>query len=583
MAKRQTVVRTRERLAWRAAILLIAGTLAYWPSLSAPFLFDDQTGIVDNLQIRRLTFPEAVSPPNDTPVAARPLVNLSFAMSYAAADGLVPREFRLANLAIHLLAGLLLFGVLRHAFRLPALAPRFGDAATNLSFAAALLWTLHPLNTEVVNYVVERTESMMGLCYLATIYCSLRARGDAATRLWSAGAVIACAAGMLSKESMVTAPVMVILIDRVLAFTSWRETFAARWRLYAGLAACWGVLAALLAGSPRTSAGFGSGVSAWTYLLNQAQIVAHYLKLSAWPRALVLDYGLPQPLMLGDVLLPGVLIVALIAATIAAFFYRPALGLLGAWFFITLSPTSSFVPVATEVGAERRMYLPLMALIVLFVVAVDWLARRADPRGSRGAPSTFAPPVLLAILCLLMITGVVLRGREYASPLTMAQTIVDRWPNGRGHFLLGSALVDIGRSGEGMAEFRESARDYPGALFAIGTEQLAAGQTADAIETLRRFIQAMPNHPTVTPARDMIARAYAAQGNLPAAEAEARQLVKVAPGYASGHDLLARLLASRGEYAAAAAEFERVIVINGGNAETRDNLAAMRRLAAGKR
>lgn len=555
------------RLDFRVALIIAATVLAYWAALPSPFFFDDQTGIVTNQQIRSLSPAIALAPPDDTPVAGRPLVNLSLAVNYAI-GGLTPRGYRIGNLLIHLAAGLVLFGLVRHTLLLPKLAPRFGAHAIDIAFAVALLWTLHPLQTEVVNYIVERTESLMALCYLLTLYGCVRSVGQSFSSAWTRLAIIACAAGMLCKESMVTAPVMVLLIDRMLVFDSWREAWESRRRLYMGLAASWLVLAAVLLSAPRSSAGFGSGVSAWTYLLNQAQMIAQYLKLSVWPRALVLDYGLPQPLTLADVWLPGLLVVALLAATVAALVYRPTLGLLGAWFFITLSPTSSFVPIATEVGAERRMYLPLVAI----VIGVVLLLEKVPPRR-----------IVIGALAIAMMAGIYVRGQEYGSTLTMSQTIVDRWPNGRGHFQLGTALIEAGREQEGMAQLRESARDFPGALFAIATERLAAGQPAEAIGLLQKFLEAMPTHVNAVPARDMLGRAHAMQGDMAAAEREAREVVRQAPGYASGHDLLGRLLAAKGDFSGAAAAFEQFLKLDPGNAEARRNLEAMQRLAAGNR
>jgi hypothetical protein len=118
-------------------------------------------------------------------------------------------------------------------------------------------------------------------------------------------------------------------------------------------------------------------------LLNQTDVVAHYLKLAVWPRALVLDYGVPQPLMWQDVIAPASLLIVLLVAVIAALVYLPELGFLGACFFIILAPTSSIVPIASEVGAERRMYLPLAGLVVLAVAALYLLVWRSSARNAR--------------------------------------------------------------------------------------------------------------------------------------------------------------------------------------------------------
>ena len=106
------------------------------------------------------------------------------------------------------------------------------------------------------------------------------------------------------------------------------------------------------------STGFSTGVSGWSYALNQCDMLAHYLRLAIWPRSLVLLYGEPRPLTLFAVWPSAVLIALLLGLTVLALVTRPMLGFLGAWFFVTLAPTSSVVPIATEVGAERRMYLP---------------------------------------------------------------------------------------------------------------------------------------------------------------------------------------------------------------------------------
>ena len=368
---------------WRASLLVLAGLVVYWNSFSGPFVFDDVASVVENQQIRSWRLADVLAPEREAPTAGRPLVNASFAFNYAL-GGLDVRGYHAWNLGVHLACALLLFGVVRRTLQAPALRARFGDRAADLAFAVALLWAVHPLNTEVVDYITQRTESMMGMFYLATMYASLRAVTEPSWR-WPSVAALCCAAGMACKESMVTAPLMVALYDRSFVFPSVRDAWARRWRLYAGLAAAWIVLALLLWSGPRAhSAGFASGITAWTYLLNQTRMIPHYLRLAIWPRSLVVNYGWPAPVTLADVLPQALFISVLFVATVVALVRSPALGFAGAWFFVTLAPTSSIVPIATEVGAERRMYLPLIAIIALAVVgsaALSDLARR--PVGSR--------------------------------------------------------------------------------------------------------------------------------------------------------------------------------------------------------
>src|SRR5262249_25960958 len=152
----------------------------------------------------------------------------------------------------------------------------------------------------------------------------------------------------------------------------------------------WLILAALLQTGARVySAGFSTSVSPWTYLLNQTIMLVRYLRLTVWPSALVVNYGWPRSLTLADVLPYALVVLACLALTVAALWRRPALGSLGAWFFLTLAPTTSILPIATEVGAERRMYLPLVAPIALAVIGLAWMGRRR-PRGAAIATTLVA-------------------------------------------------------------------------------------------------------------------------------------------------------------------------------------------------
>ena len=160
---------------WRIAIVLVAGILTYANSLSGPFILDDQSTIADNQQIREWWSPSSVLvPETDTAIAGRPIVNLSFAVNYAI-GGLDVRGYHAGNIAIHLICALLAFGVMRRTLELPRMRDRFGGSSANLACAVALLWVVHPLNSEVVDYLTERTESLMALFYLLTLYASIRA------------------------------------------------------------------------------------------------------------------------------------------------------------------------------------------------------------------------------------------------------------------------------------------------------------------------------------------------------------------------------------------------------------------------
>ena len=499
---------------YHAVVLVVAGALAYATSLNGPFLDDDQTAIVTNAQIRTLT-PLAVplSPPRETPVAGRPLVNVSLAVNYAV-GGLDVTSYHVTNVALHLLVSLAFFGVVRRTLALSQMPNAIADHADGLALASALVWVLHPLNSEVVNYTVQRTESMMALCYLTTLYCALRAWTAQRATGWWIAAVAVCAAGMASKESMVTAPLMVLVYDRVFLYPTLAAAFRERRSLYIGLAATWVVLAVLMLGEPRTSVGFDAGVSPFTYFLNQLPIIARYLWLTLWPLPLVTDYGLPRPSIGAvDVIVPGLVLIALGLATLWGWRRHRSLAFLGVWFFVTLGPTSSVVPIATEVGAERRMYLPLMALVILAVLGLHRLfVRRGAPAGGPEGPPLRRFGIALTVVCVLLAAGTLVRTREYQSVRSIAQANVDRYPHGRARLSLASELVTAREHSAALAQIQEAVKDYPPAHLALATEMATSGRLADAVREAREFIRLLPTNSQVPVARDLAGRALALQG-----------------------------------------------------------------------
>jgi tetratricopeptide (TPR) repeat protein len=564
---------------WRSAFIVLVVSLTYWNSLSGAFILDDQATIVDNHQIREWWRPASVLvPESNTPIAGRPLVNLAFALNYAI-GGLSVRGYHLVNIAIHIVCALVVFAVVWRTLEWRRVREHFAGRSADAAFAVALLWAVHPLNTEAVDYLTQRTELMLAMFYLLTLYAAIRAASTPRPAVWESVAVLSCALGMACKESMVTSPLLVVLYDRVYVFDSLKRAFRARGRLYIGLVATWAVLAALNWSAPRAAVGgFSTGVSAWTYLMNQTVMIARYLRLTIWPRSLVVFYGWPLPLTLGDVMPYALLIAFLLLATAVAMKRQPMLGFLGVWFFVTLAPTSSIVPIATEVGAERRMYLPLVAVIAL-VVAIAYLAgdflRRRWYGGTEIARPRLAPPgaglVLIGVAAALA-AGTIARNREYRSAETLARTVVERRPTGIAHHVLAEQLVGAGRHEEAMAHLREAVRGGDSrAAYSLGIELFNAGRLQEAIDQLEAFVRTsgLPYHlvprwleppaADVVFARSAMARAFAMQGRLPEAVREAQAALAAAPSNVETRLLLAEALFRQQRYDEAGIQYREYL------------------------
>jgi tetratricopeptide (TPR) repeat protein len=538
----------------RAALILLAGVLAYANALSGPFIFDDRGTILDNPTIEALDTTAVLAAPRETPVAGRPVVNLSFALNYALGER-EPAGYHAVNLAIHLACALLVFAIVRRTTQ----SPEFG-------LAVALIWVVHPLTSEVVDYVSQRTESLMGLFYLLTLYASIRAvrRGPK----WAALAVVSCALGMASKESMATAPLMVVAYDRIFLFDSLRQAVRARWRLYAWLAATWLVLIGLMLTGPRTlSAGFFAHDAApWTYLLNQAVMIVRYLRLAIWPGPLAIYYGWPQPFTLADVWAHALLVLALLGLTGMALRRAPKLGFLGLWFFATLAPTSSVIPIPTEVGAERRMYLPLIAVIVLLVAAAMRLwtldaVRAAVARRLRPAPRGLTVAACaLALACTALGARTLLRNREYRSSLRLAETTLERWPTPAARGTLGTELAAAGRLEEAVGHLHGAAADYPPARYYLGTVLARLGRQDEAIAQLEQYIGGQP--PALTQvhlARGALADLFMKRREWARATGQYRLMLAAHPGDNDARSLLAASLVQQQSYLEAIQHYRSVL------------------------
>jgi tetratricopeptide (TPR) repeat protein len=474
-----TGVRDSRRRVWTSAAILVAAILlTYWNSIPTPFQFDDVLPVENEAARQSSSVDASQASGLAAQVAGRPVVRASFALNYAL-GGKDVTGYHVLNIAVHVACALLLFAIIRRTLS-HWCDGELRQSATATALAATVIWAVHPLNTGTVTYVSARSESLMALCYLTTLFAGIQAYQSSRRSMWNAVAVAACACGMACKETMVTAPLVMVLFDRAVVFTSFKAAFAARWRLYAWLAATWIVLAALAWSAPRAdSVGFSLGVSPWTYLLNQAEILAEYLRNALWPDRLVFAYGEPRAIVLRDVLPQALLIATLVALSFWAWRVRPTVGFLALAFFVILAPTSTIVPIATEVGAERRMYLPLAALVVLLVASTR-AAWRTRP---------VARVALVAALAIGLGVLTIRRNSEYASAEALWRATLERWPSAIAHRNLATALRQVGKREEALEHLRATVTDHPEVHYILGLELFEMGRWNEALVELTTFLE----------------------------------------------------------------------------------------------
>ena len=567
----------RERTNYAIGLVLLAGMVAYFNSLEGVFVFDSIYSIRDNPHIRTLwPLSEAMSLPlinGDASVSRRPLLSLSFALNQYLL-GPEPWGYHVGNLSIHLAAGLLLFGILRRTLNTDPFRATYGGRAEGLAMVVALIWVVHPLQTESVTYLAQRAESLMGTLYLLTLYCAMRGFHSRQPTGWYVASVVACGTGMGVKEIMITAPVLVYLYDGVFVSRSYRSAWQERWRFYLSLAATWLIFGGLIIlGLAEASKDF-TDRSPLQYALTQPGVILHYLRLSVWPDTLLINYHWPNAASFAQIVPAGSLLLSLLVATAWGMVRRKWFGYLGAWFFLVLGPSSSFVALSQN-AAEHRMYLSLAAVVVLLVLTADKLLSRLSA-GTEFRRRRFLGSLLVLVVVVLLTGRTVMRNYQYYSGIGLWTDVIENQPNNASaYFNLGLEYATQDKFEEAARQFEQALRinpNYVDSLTNLGSVLQRQGNFEQAIVCYDRALKIQPD------SHDLnfnLGTLYLTQNKPQQAEHYLLEALRLQPGSHQAHHNLGQLLADQGDLEGALQHFETAY----GLAEleiTRENIEQIR-------
>lgn len=558
-----------------SALLVVAVGVAYRNSISAAFVFDD--------------IPELVKEPNfrsfDAAVATRRPVGAVSFWANIRLLGLTPPVLRVPNIAIHAITGWLLFCLLR------VLLPRALTTATRratdaLALLVALLWTVHPLQTQAVTYVVQRYESLMGMFFLASVLLSAKYLENGRRSLMVLAAV-ACALSCGSKAVGIAIPPAVLLIDAALYSDGIRAALRRHAGLYGGLligasmVVVTGVARGVLDPSrSHATVGLGfPGASPIQYALTQCNVIAHYVRLAIWPDVLCIDYDWPFARSAADLRWTGVLVPVAILVSAVLWRFRRSAALPVLLFALVLLPTSSFIPLQ-DAAVEHRMYLSLAPLLTAITVALfraaNWICPSpADDRDpQRNNPTRIQLSTLLVIAPLVLATvGSVLRTRnrnaDYRTGVSLwAQTVAAAPQNARAHYNLARALhrevvaPSVDRLRRAYDEYRETLRLEPNNAEAyVGCAEILS-TTGQPIAAIELYETALKLDPSLAIARCNYAAELADLGRYAEAEPNYRTALETAPNEFGCLYNYGTMLLQRGDAPAAVDLLERAVSIN---------------------
>jgi len=528
---------------WRDLVVCLALTAAvvgvYAGRLAGPFVFDDEQAIVENATLRSLDPSQVFSPPRETPVAARPVVNLSFALDRAL-FGLSPLAFHVTNLCIHVLCTALVYLILLELLATARQPAHVRQHAAGYAFVTALCFGVHPLATEIVLYTSQRSEGLVALFYLATCHALVRDAADPGSqaRRWP-WVMLLGLLGAGSKEVFASALLVTLGLDRAFFAGSFKAALHARRRFYLALSVSWLPLILLQLNNPRPDS---VRLFELDYLLAQTTIVPHYIALAFWPHDLAFDYGPLWPNSMAPRLPWIVASAVVVAALIVCAVRYPRLGFLAVWILAILAPSSSLFSIHTEVGAERRFYLPLAAVLAYSVVAIGALARRSwQPRPGWGLACAAA-----AALALGLQTRA--RAADFRSVRSVWESAVRARPrNARAHYNLAETYRREADLAAAIAAFQTALRmheAYPDAHGNLAGALLAKGDITSALSHLQRARQLAPDNLTT---RLNYAIALGLTGDTRAAVRELREVLRRRPEDLEAHRQLVVGLALLGQ------------------------------------
>ncbi|MCM8775250.1 MAG: tetratricopeptide repeat protein [Candidatus Omnitrophica bacterium] len=556
-------------------ILLLAGLITYVNSFKGDFVFDDGYTLLRNTKIQTLwPFTKFFTTP-------RGLGDFTFALNFAL-GGRHPFGYHLINIVIHLAAGLVLYGILRRTFLLPSMPPSFQHDGSELAFIIALLWIVHPVQVQSVTYISQRYESLCGLFYLVTFYNTIRHAQDGASsnsKKWLLIAWISSACGMLTKEVMATAPLLILVYDRIFLASSIREIFRRRGHLYVGLfltelvlVGVWireAVILFLPEDQTWGAAGFGlKEITPVRYLLTQSGVLLYYLRLAVWPHPLAFLYDWPLAYHVHDVLGPLLGVGALFAITMFGLFKKPRLGFLGIAFFVPFLPSSSFIPL-NDLIFEHRMYLSLAPALTLLVLIPYAASNRFSRRTSWVAfHKQWVAKLFFLAACIFSLLSIQRNG-DYASHRGILEKNIRFAPG------LAKLYVNLGELYMKEGAFQKAIEIYEKGLTMdprsaslynnLGHALVETGSLKQAVKAYQKAVELRPQFPE---ALHNLGIALMKLGNMKAAESYYRQTLTLDPNFAQTHYALGTLLASQGRYQEAFVHLEEALRLDPKNPRT---------------
>ena len=463
-------------------VLFAVALAAYWNSFHAPMVFDDTVTIKQNAAAR---FGEI----SWYLLSARSVLYLTFTLNYMWTAQEV-WGYHLVNFLLHVFNGLLVFTL---AVRLFLLTENTRQRARIHAAFAAAFFLVHPVQTESVTYISSRSELLSTFFYLIAFLIFTSWPQRRAGVLCSLAVAVPFFFGLGSKETAVSLPATLLLYDFLFWSGAQFRLMFPRWRFYVvnmlgGVTAIYYIL--YVAQRRTVGSGLPGHLSTWQYFLTELRVIVRYVELVFLPVGLNLDYdftpstSLFQPAVIGSLIFLSAIVV--LGWTLRR--RSPVFAFSIFWFFITLSPTSSVVPIK-DVIFEHRLYLPLVGVCLSLPLLVELVFEKLRHRIVLPGRSF----VYSSLIIVAFIAVTVRRNYIWNDEVRLFTDVVAKSPDKeRPYNLLGLAYNERGEPDRAMEVLEAGVKRLPGKVAdfsdTLGNLYLRSGRLDDALELYKKTI-----------------------------------------------------------------------------------------------
>jgi len=485
---------------WTIESLLFLGLalsvfLIYSSNLDGPFIFDDSR-IQNNpqLHLTDLTPGNLIKAGFESSPKTRPVAHISFALNYYF-HGFDTRGYHLVNITIHVLTAILLYLFIKTTLNLPLLQSKYGKYYL-LPFAAALIWAVHPLQTQSVTYIIQRMNSMAAMFYILSLYLYIKGRiAEKAWHMWTLffSAFLAGLLALGSKETAATLPFFIFLYEwyflQDLNF-SWlkKQIIPALILLF-----CIVLFVFLYLGTSPADyilASYGSREFTISQrILTEFRVIFFYVSLLLFPHPgrlnldhdFILSTGLATPV---TTLASAVFLLILLVISISSARKHRLISFCILWFLGNLVIESSVI--GLEIIFEHRNYLPSMMVVLLVLVFIFPISKQQPVK-----------VVFICIVMLLFLFWTFERNKIWNNRITLWSDCATKSPNkARSHNNLGVALKEQGRLEEAVKHFEKTIDidpQFTEAYNNLGNSYIKLGEFKKAIAHYKMALNITPN------------------------------------------------------------------------------------------